>query len=50
MFENEYKLQIMGSTALQGKAPATWKAGDWARFHRSFTPMTLTPREMAIHV
>ena len=50
MFENEYRFPIMGSTALKGKAPATWKAADWKRFHRSFTPMTVTPREMAIHV
>lgn len=49
-FENEYRLQIMGSTALKGKAPGTWKSGDWARYHRTFRPMELSPREMAIHV
>ena len=50
MFENDYRLQIMGSTALKGKAPSTWKAAEWAKFHRSFQPMTLTPREFAVHV
>ena len=49
-FENDYRLQIMGSTALKGKAPGHWKAAEWARFHRSFSLMTLTPREMAIHI
>ena len=50
MFKNEYRLQIMGSTALKGKAPATWKSGDWAHFHRTLQPMELSPRDMAIHV
>lgn len=50
MFENDYRLQIMGSTALKGKAPGTWKAAEWARFHRSFSLMTMTPRELAVHV
>jgi hypothetical protein len=50
MFENEYKLQIMGSTALQGKAPKTWKPADWARYNKTLHRLTLTPREMAIHV
>lgn len=49
-FENGHRLPIMGSTALKGKAPAHWKSADWARYHRTFEPMTLTPREFAIHV
>ena len=50
MFENEYRFPIMGSTALKGKAPASWRPADWQRFHRSFALMNVTPREMAIHV
>ena len=50
MFENDYRIEIMASTALRGKAPGHWKPTDWARFHRSFQPVTLTPRQMAIHV
>jgi hypothetical protein len=50
MFENEYRLQIMGSTALKGKAPGSWRAGDWAKYHKTFTRTELSPREMAIHV
>lgn len=50
MFENDFRIEIMGSTMLKGKAPGNWKPADWARFHRSFAPMTLTPREFAVHV
>lgn len=50
MFENDYRIEIMASAALKGKAPNHWKPADWARFHRSFTPAVITPREFAIHV
>lgn len=50
MFQNGHKLEIMGSTALKGKAPEGWKSSDWARYHRTFRQLTVTPREMAIHV
>jgi len=50
MFENGYRLQIMGSTALKGKAPGTWKAAEWGKFTRTFERMTLTPREFAVHI
>lgn len=50
MFENDYQLEIMTSSALKGKAPATWKPADWARYHRTFKRVVLSPREMAIEV
>lgn len=49
-FENGYQIAVMTSTALKGKAPGHWKSADWARYHRTFKPVTLTPRELAVHV
>lgn len=49
-FENGYTLEVMGSTALVGKAPGTWKTADWGRFHRTFKKMTITPRQLAAHI
>lgn len=49
-FENGYRLQMMGSEALKGKAPASWTPRDWGHYHKTFRRMTVTPREMAIHV
>ncbi len=50
MFKDQHQLQVMGSTALKGKAPETWKPADWARYHRTLQPLNLSPRGMAIHV
>lgn len=47
-FENGFSLKVMVSTYLKGKAPAGWN--NWPRFHRSFTPTTLSPRELAISI
>ena len=46
-FENDFRFEIMTSTALIGKAPAKF---NWTPFYRTFRPAALTPRELAIHV
>jgi len=46
-FENDFRFEIMTSTALVGKAPARF---NWTPFYRTFRPAAMTPRELAIHV
>ncbi len=46
-FENEFQFEVMGSTALVGKAPAKF---DWARYYRTFRRQVMSPRELAEHV
>jgi len=46
-FENEFRFEVMGSSALVGKAPAGF---DWARYYRTFRRQVMTPRELAVHV
>ena len=46
-FENEFQFEVMGSSALVGKAPAKF---DWARYYRTFRRQVMTPRELAVHV
>ncbi len=46
-FENEFRFEVMGSSALVGKAPAKF---DWARYYRTFRRQVMSPRELAVHV
>ena len=46
-FENEFQFEVMGSSALVGKAPAGF---DWARYYRTFRRVVMSPRELAVHV
>lgn len=46
-FENEFQFEVMGSSALVGKAPAGF---DWARYYRTFRRLLMSPRELAVHV
>ena len=46
-FESEFRFEVMGSTALVGKAPAKF---DWARYYRTFRRVVMSPRELAVHV
>lgn len=46
-FENEFRLDVMTSTALINKAPARF---DWSRYYSTFRRQTMTPRELAVSV
>lgn len=40
-------IEVMGSTHLKGKAPASWEASDWKKFHTTFTRQQTTPYKLA---
>jgi hypothetical protein len=46
-FENQYRIDVMTSTALVNKAP---KVFNWTAFYKTFQRQTISPRELAIHV
>lgn len=46
-WESGHKFDVMTSTALIGKAP---KGFNWAAYYATFSPVLLTPRELAVHI
>ena len=46
-FKDDYRLDVMTSTALVNKAPARF---DWARYYSTFQKQTMSPRALAISV
>ena len=46
-FKDDYRLDVMTSTALVNKAPARF---DWARYYSTFQKQTISPRALAISI
>jgi hypothetical protein len=46
-FKDDYRLDVMTSTALVNKAPARF---DWARYYSTFQKQSMSPRALAISV
>ena len=46
-FKDDYRLDVMTSTALVNKAPARF---DWAHYYSTFQKQTISPRALAISV
>lgn len=46
-FKDDYRLDVMTSTALVNKAPSRF---DWARYYSTFQKQSMSPRALAISV
>lgn len=46
-FKDTHTIEVMVSTALQGKAPTAWGKAEWGRFHKTFKRKTITPYQLA---